>query len=291
VPRSTEIGEAVFRLPAGVRHLVPRVVRESVRRRVGPFAPWEAGFDACPPKPAPSEHVGPPDFVGVGVQKAGTTWWYELVTSHPGVHRPPGIHKERHFFAPYATKAFGPDAVGRYHGWFPRPPGLTTGEWTPDYFAQPWVPSLLAEAAPTTRLLVMLRDPVERFRSGLAHAALHAAVNLGAVVSEAVGRGFYAEPLRAFLTCFAPEQVLVLQYEHCVTDPAGQLARTFTFLGLDPAFRPAHLRQPQSPTMGEKIVLDAEAKRRLVDLYRADVEATADLVGALDIGLWPNFGP
>ena len=53
--------------------------------------------------------------------------------------------------------------------WFPRPSGSLTGEWTPDYIQCSWVPALLAQAAPGTRLLVLLRDPVERFRSGLAH--------------------------------------------------------------------------------------------------------------------------
>jgi hypothetical protein len=42
--------------------------------------------------------VAPPDFVGVGAQKAGTTWWYTLLSSHPGVHAPPGRRKELHYF-------------------------------------------------------------------------------------------------------------------------------------------------------------------------------------------------
>ena len=49
----------------------------------GDYAPWEDGFDFTPPALLPGESVGPPDFVGVGFQKAGTSWWYELVVDHP----------------------------------------------------------------------------------------------------------------------------------------------------------------------------------------------------------------
>jgi hypothetical protein len=27
--------------------------------------------------------VGPPDFVGVGTQRSGTTWWWQLLCDHP----------------------------------------------------------------------------------------------------------------------------------------------------------------------------------------------------------------
>ena len=52
---------------------------------------------------APGETNGPPGFVGIGVQKAGTSWWYRLVVDHPQVSHRPSIHKERHFFARFGT--------------------------------------------------------------------------------------------------------------------------------------------------------------------------------------------
>jgi hypothetical protein len=29
--------------------------------------------------------IGPPDFIGVGVHKAGTTWWWALLVGHPEI--------------------------------------------------------------------------------------------------------------------------------------------------------------------------------------------------------------
>jgi hypothetical protein len=235
--------------------------------------------------------VGPPDFVGIGVQKAGTTWWYALIVAHPDVSQPATLHKERHYFAPYAARAFGPDDARGYHQWFPRPATKMAGEWTPDYIYQPWVSPLLQRAAPEARLLVMVRDPIERFVSGLAHSRLMPGSHLGTVVTEAVDRGFYGAALQRWAPWFERRRVLVLQYERCVDAPEVELARTYRFLGLDDRFCPADLRRAASPTRQAKVTLDDDARRRLVDLYASDVADLARLVPDLDLTLWPNFAP
>ena len=70
----------------------------------------------------------------------------------------------------------------------------------------------------------------------------------------------------------------MLQYEACVADPAGQLARTYRFLGLDEDFRPAELRRRESPTGAAKAMLADDARRRLVDGYCDDVAELGALV-------------
>ena len=293
VTRRSALGAALHRAPEAVRRLVPRALRDDLRRRVGPFAPWEAGFGRRAPAPGPGERTGPPDFVGIGVQKAGTTWWFGLVVAHPDAHHPATLHKERHYFAPFATHAFGEAERLGYHAWFPRPEGKVTGEWTPDYVYQRWVPPLLERAAPGARLLVVLRDPVERLVSGLAHSDLRPGSHLGTVSAEAVDRGFYAAALAPWAPAIDAGRVLVLQYERCVADPGAELARTYRFLGLDDGFRPRRLSEPASPTHKEhkdKVALDPDARRRLVELYRPDVERLVALVPDLDLALWPGFG-
>ncbi|HEX7443627.1 MAG TPA: sulfotransferase domain-containing protein, partial [Acidimicrobiales bacterium] len=195
---------AFLRLPPGLRL--------QLLHRSGRYAPWEAGFDFTPPPLRPGDQAGPPDFVGIGVQKAGTTWWYELVTGHPGVWNPPGIHKERHFLDQFGSMPFAPSDVDRYRGWFPRPHGMIVGEWTPDYFSYPWAPVLLRRAASDTRLLLLLRDPVERLRSGLAHARrMGVRTGVDSFV-DAFQRGFYHRALVGWLDQFDQTQLLVLQY-------------------------------------------------------------------------------
>ena len=273
---------------AGLRRLPPRT-RRRVLHGLGRFAPWEQGFDFTPPALEPGEEAGPPDFVGIGVQKAGTTWWYGLIVAHPSVSARPAIHKERHFLSRYAATAFGAADVRDYHGWFPRRPGTLAGEWTPDYVDFPWVPPLLAQAAPRARLLLLVRDPVERFRSGLAHHKRHGLPVTDATMADAVARGFYARALTPWWSHFGPEALLVLQYERCRADPAGQLARTYRFLGLDDDFVPDALHRRVDPPAESRIDLAPDARRRLVDAYQPDVDALTRRFPELDLDLWPNF--
>ena len=48
--------------------------------------------------------TGPPDFVGVGTQRSGTTWWFETLLDHPQIRGPRTGRKEQHFFDQFATR-------------------------------------------------------------------------------------------------------------------------------------------------------------------------------------------
>ncbi len=266
---------------------LPEPMRRAVLHASGRYAPWEDGFDFSPPRPAPGEISGPPEFVGIGAQKAGTTWWFGLVASHPGVAHRDDIHKERHFFNPFAACSFGSEECARYHAWFPRPVGMVTGEWTPDYLHLGWVPPLLAAAAPRARLLVLLRDPVERFRSGLAHHRGHRGALTAEAYTDALARGFYAQALEEWTRHFPREQILILQYERCVRDPLGELQRTYNFLGLPP-FIPDGVAERVNESRAQ-LTLPDDARRRLCELYAPDVQALTASTSEIDTRLWPNF--
>jgi hypothetical protein len=267
---------------------LPPGMRRQVLHRLGRYAPWEPGFDFTPPPLGPGEVSGPPDFVGIGVQKAGTTWWYRLLSIHPDIASPVDIHKERHFLDRFGSQPFGPQEIDRYHGWFPRPKGALTGEWTPDYFAYPWAPPLLKQAAPDTRLLLLLRDPLERFQSGLAHHRRMGSPDSPASIADAVDRGFYNRCLEEWLAWFPREQMLVLQYERCAIDPVNQLNATFRFLDL-PELHPTALEKPRDTPPEARVTLDQDVKNRLVSIYESDVVALATRLPDLDLTLWPNF--
>ena len=106
---------------------LPLPMRLAVLHGLGRFAPWEVQFDFTPPKLNPGEESGPPDFVGIGVQKAGTSWWYSLIVAHPGVSARMDLHKERHFLSRFGSEPFLESDIERYHGWFPRIQGTLGG--------------------------------------------------------------------------------------------------------------------------------------------------------------------
>jgi len=246
-----------------------------------------------PPPAAPAGwHVGPPDFVGVGAQRSGTTRWFDLIVAHPEVVAPPATRKELHFFDRFHSSPFTAEDAQVYGKYFPRPPGLLTGEWSPSYLPSPWVPAMLAEAAPGARVLVLLRDPVERYISALArhHRVARASGQpLSAMAPlDAFARGLYHSQLRRLRKRFARSQMLILQYERTTAETRSELRRTYEFLGLgDPGFLPdlsAHPnRQVQKPD------LPPEVRRALVDAYAEEVALLVRDYPEVDVGLWPNF--
>ena len=241
----------------------------------------------APPELGPGQACGPPDFVGVGIQKAGTSWWFDLIAAHPGVEPP--FRKELHFFDGYASREFGSAEADLYHRFFPRRPGRLAGEWTPRYMHDLWSVPLLAVAAPDARLLVLLRDPIERYRSGLAHDLARHAPDNPLVASVHVERGDYATQLRWLFGHVPRERVLVLQYERCLTDTTTQLARTYAFLGLDGSFAPDDLRRRLNVTTTPKPPLPPHLRDALVERYRCDLPALNEMVADLDVMLWTNL--
>jgi hypothetical protein len=228
--------------------------------------------------------------VGLGAQKAGTSWWNALIHLHPAVHRAGSQPKELHFFDRSWEEPFGEADIERYARYFPRPEGGVTGEWTPGYLIDFWTPELLARAAPEARVLVLLRDPIERFRSGLTHQLATSRKRLGQRdIQGAFQRGLYAPQLRRVLAAFPVEHVFIGQYEACRADPRAQLARTYDFLGLSP-FAPddSALAGEVNPTTRTKYEPPAGLQAALVSGYAPDLEQLAELVPDLDLSLWPT---
>lgn len=246
-------------------------------------ARWERQRTRPPRRPRGWE-AAPPDFVGVGVERAGTSWWYRLVAFHPEIsHR--GRPKELRYFHRFVECPLDEPGVAAYAEWFPRPPGRLAGEWTPSYMSLPRFANQLWRAAPRARLLMILRDPIERVRS-----ALTVRIARGGSADPPpwiVQRSLYSTQIEWLRTRFPQDAILILQYERCVIDPAQQLARTYRFLGVDDGHRPWLLRRRVNVTPGPKALLDTGTERRLLELYADEIRRLPALAPDVDLGLWP----
>jgi hypothetical protein len=260
-------------------------------RRAGRARMLDGGMDRppAPPHCPAGWRTGPPDFIGIGVQRCGTTRWFDLIASHPEVVTTLR-QRELHYFDRFYAGHTAQDIAG-YHDYFPRDE-RTTGEWTPLYLSAPWIPSMLAQAAPDARLLVIVRDPVERYLSGLELDA-RVAARRGAPLSryaplEAFVRGLYHGQLQRLLGCFDRSQLLLLQYERCTRDPLPELRRTFEFLGLsDIDFAADVSAHPKRQR--EKPQLAPDTREAYVGAYTEDVLRLAADFPEIDLALWPNF--
>ena len=238
-----------------------------------------------------ADNTGPPDFIGVGTQRSGTTWWFASLLTHPQIRGPRNGVKEQHFFDRFCRRALRPRDIRRYHRSFPRESGQIGGEWTPRYMFDFWTPRVIARVAPEAKLLVMFRDPLERVRSGVPHRLSRATdAGMPATVADAVERGRYASQLRRLLACHAREKVLILQYERCRDDPAAEYRRTLSFLGVDPDHVADEIERPRGRSQAaSRQPLWDHLAAGLRATYEPEVAALAELVPEIDVSLWPNF--
>jgi hypothetical protein len=197
---------------------------------------------------APDDRVG---FVVAGVQKGGTTALFDHLGEEPGLSL--SREKELHFFDDERQDRDAPD-VGAYHARFAPFDGRMRGEATPIYLYWPGALARIRAYNPAMKLIVMLRDPVERawshwrmeFARGAECEPFAWCIREGrARLFEAdpwgfhrefsyVERGFYGEQLGHAFSLFPRDQVLVLRSETLREAPAAALAQLRAFLGLPP---------------------------------------------------------
>jgi hypothetical protein len=264
---------------------------------------------------------GPPDFVGIGALGCGTGWWHAMLLAHPEIRPPLGLKRSLHYFDRFCATEMTDADVAAYHANFARRPGTITGEWTGRYLFDAWTPPLLERAAPQAKLLVMLSDPVARYRAILGvRLARRKADDEVVYMADVVDRRSHASQLARLHRFFDREQVLVLQLERCRRDPLGQYRRTLEFLGVrDRLYAPRRLRRkaagkPESRAVaaslrlglpagtrtrvlarlgrdddGEAVALWPDVEASLHAALDPEVEALAATVPEFDVSLWPSF--
>lgn len=202
-----------------------------------------------------------PDFLGIGAQKGGTTSLHRLLETHPGVFLPP--EKEVHYFS--KRFALGPDwYAARFAAACSR---QRCGEITPYYLFHPEAPGRIHALLPEARLIVLLRDPVERALSQYFHSRRLGLEPLGleeALAAEAqrlagaeavlaapegrhlshqehsyLSRSRYEGQLAAYERLFGADQLLVLRSEDLFTSPETLWQQVQRFLALEPLPLPA----------------------------------------------------
>ena len=231
-----------------------------------------------------------PDFLVIGAPKAGTTALHAALSEHPALYM--SAIKEPKFFlsdGPPPTKGGPGDALTyREHVWrradyealfAPAPPGTLRGESTPLYLYDRAAMGRIRDTLPQARLIVIVRDPVERAHSNWAHlwsAGLEPVADFVRACGEEerridagwasfwhyTGLGRYGEQLQYLFTLFPREQVLVLRYRRLVDEPAQVLDRICAFLGVQTGVltqMPRHnVTSHPEPTLAHRAVAAAQ---------------------------------
>jgi hypothetical protein len=178
-----------------------------------------------------------PAWLGIGAQRSGTTWFTDLLTQHPQVGLGTNGKKEQQLLHKVAD---GREPESAYLDLFPDHGGVRRGEWTPQSMRHATAPAAAARLVPDAPVLVLLRDPVERFRSAMRlHATRLAAKGTSSwpypvPITVQTWTGFYADQLAAWAHHVGRERIQVLVYETVRADPQTAAADVWGSLGLEP---------------------------------------------------------
>jgi hypothetical protein len=173
-----------------------------------------------------------PDFLYIGTSKAGSTWLFNALSVHPDVWL--ASNKGLYYFDAHFDRG-----ADWYRRQFEGADGPAVGEFSHSYLSSPEAPERIAAFSPTMRLLVCLREPVDRAFSDY----LDLVKNNGFTGSfpEAVeqhprllDRGRYATHLSRYLQHFPASQVHVGLFDDLRTGAQEYADEVYDFLGLEP---------------------------------------------------------
>lgn len=235
-----------------------------------------------------------PDFLVIGAQRCGTSSLYKYLSRHPGVVAP--LRKETEYLSRHHVKG-----LDWYRRHFPTRAQLrirsrlghgaaVTFEATPDYLLHPRAAERAAALLPEARLVVLVRDPVQRalshhqhmtrlgfetlaFDDALNQEATRLAGERSRILADDtypspaflrfsyMERGHYLDQLRAWTDCYPRERLLVVRSEDLYGDPRRCFGHILAFLGLA-AWQPTRFRNhSHSPTDNPAAMPDATRDR------------------------------
>ncbi len=203
------------------------------------------------------------DFLVIGAGKAGTTSLFYYLKSHPKIHMP--FNKEAPFFNKDELFELGWEKFAARHFSHASIDGKLWGKITPQYMRDPRVPERVFKQMPEVKLIVLLRNPVDR---AFSHYRMHSrsaskplppfkdvvisqmreemlaesrARRAKGSFNSILAQGEYGRILNDFLRYFSREQLLIIFSDDLKRDPQFVLDQVLVYLGLEPGFSPPNI--------------------------------------------------
>jgi len=258
-----------------------------------------------------------PGFLIIGTQRGGTTALYHYLQTHPCIR--PAATTDTHFFDKKFHKGLTwyrghfPTGIERYYAQHLLRQAWITGEACSSYLFYPHTAGRVVEVLPQVKLIVLLRNPVDRAYSQYFHALelghetlsfeeaiegeeVRTAAERAKIMQDAnyfsniythrsyLSRGIYVEQLRAWMGLFPREQFLILKSEEFYADPVAVFKRVLTFLNLpevEPRLNKQNYKQYSHNTYFS--TMDAALRKRLIEYFEPHNARLYDLLG-VDFG-------
>ena len=186
-----------------------------------------------------------PNFFLVGTSKSGTSTLHLWLSQHPDIYLSP--RKELHFFCSCPPHLRAAGSWEEYLSLFQNAQTTIVGEASPCYLYYRDLPQDLLQRCPAAKILISLRDPVERFWS---HYLMNRTYRdrypdpqmlldqwetgpPAIAPDDLVGVGMYGAQLERFQRAFAPSQLKVVFLEEMAANPDALVADVLSFLQVE----------------------------------------------------------
>lgn len=194
-----------------------------------------------------------PDFIGIGMRKCGTTWLASMLQSHPEIGF--SVEKEISFFnniwalvdEPQKSK-LEVEGIESYEKYFSK--DKIVGEWSVTYAYDPNVAEQIKRYFPNVKILVSLRNPVERAVSFYNDAKYVRLIENSKNFEEAIKKhpdyiegGMYYPQLKRYFDLFPRENIKVILLDDIVKDSHAVVQDLYRFLGVDSSFVPEGINE------------------------------------------------
>jgi len=195
-----------------------------------------------------------PNFIIVGANKSGTTSLYHYLSQHPDIFM--SADKEPHYFAPAKWCGHPPMGLVDYQNLFiDSEHHSAIGEASTGYLYYPESAALIHQKIPDCRIIIMLRNPVERAFSGYSHERREGMETVSfeqALVEEKhslrqvngddysfnyVKQCIVSPLIKQYLKLFTKDQVLICLYDDLVSEPNTLMRSVFNFLKVNENFK------------------------------------------------------
>jgi len=261
-----------------------------------------------------------PNFLILGAAKAGTTALYYYLRQHPQIYMTP--LKETNFFAlkdkPLNFCGPGDDnyvnrmsitCLEQYQQQFDGVRDETAiGEASPLYLYEPKAAACIKEHVPDAKLLVILRNPIDRAYSAFVHLVRDGRETTRdfaealTLEDERIAAGWehiwhykkmglYAEQLERYFALFGRENVRVDLYYDFKTRPVELMQEIFAYLDVDNTFAPdisQRYNEASVPHEARPPLLPS-VRAQLLDYFRDDSLRVQQLIGR-DLSRWLQLG-
>jgi hypothetical protein len=191
-------------------------------------------------------------FLMVGCSRCGTTWVYKALSEHPEVYLPE--KKQTYFFDSHYDKG-----IEWYLDHFTgiEPGHRAIGEIA-TYYSRPDLVPLVAKHFPHARLLMSVRNPVDRAYSYYQSRAsrfnwdtLEQAIDEQPV--DVIERGKYIDQIETILKYYPREQLKIVFFDDLKDKPEEYLQSILDFVGVETNFKSSQIGQMVQVTLDPRI--------------------------------------